>query len=50
MTVIIALRKMDIFKNLNRDDFFYLPGKILHIDGDREYLDRCLKYYNNVKN
>ena len=23
--------------------------KILHIDGDREYLDRCLKYYNNIK-
>lgn len=34
--------------NLDRDDYFYLPGKILHIDGDREYLDRCLKYYNNV--
>ncbi len=34
--------------NLDRDDYFYLPGKILHIDGDSEYLDRCLKYYNNV--
>ncbi len=34
--------------NLDRDDYFYLPGKILHIDGDNEYLDRCLKYYNNV--
>ena len=34
--------------NLDRDDYFYLPGKILHIDGDREYLDRCLKYYNNI--
>lgn len=34
--------------NLDRDDYFYLPGKILHIDGDEEYLDRCLKYYNNV--
>lgn len=33
---------------LDRDDYFYLPGKILHIDGDGEYLDRCLKYYNNV--
>lgn len=33
---------------LDRDDYFYLPGKILHIDGDREYLSRCLKYYNNV--
>lgn len=32
------------------DDFFYLPGKILHIDGDSEYLQKCLKFYkeNNV--
>jgi len=30
---------------LNRDDYFYLPGKILHIDGDEEYLKRCLDYY-----
>lgn len=28
-----------------RGDFFYLPAKVLHIDGDSEYLDRCLKYY-----
>ncbi len=34
-------------KELNRDDYFYLPGKILHIDSDKEYLDRCLKYYDN---
>lgn len=31
--------------NLDRNDFFYLPGKILHIDGDSEYLGRCLDYY-----
>lgn len=24
------------------------PGKILHIDGDNEYLNRCLKYYEDV--
>lgn len=34
-----------IDEKLDRDDFFYLPGKILHIDGDREYLDRCLNLY-----
>ena len=34
-----------IDEKLDRDDFFYLPGKILHIDGDKEYLDRCLKLY-----
>ena len=32
---------------LNRNDYFYLPGKILHIDSDKEYLNRCLKYYND---
>lgn len=31
--------------SLDRDEYFYLPGKILHIDGDKEYLERCLKYY-----
>lgn len=31
-----------------RDDFFYIPGKILHIDGDSEYLKRCLKFYKRV--
>lgn len=30
---------------LEKDDYFYLPGKILHIDGDSEYLEKCLKYY-----
>ena len=32
-------------EDLDRNDFFYLPGKILHIDGDCSYLDRCLKLY-----
>lgn len=34
-----------IDEKLDRTDFFYLPGKILHIDGDCDYLDRCLKLY-----
>lgn len=34
--------------SLNRDDYFYLPGKILHIDGDDDYLNRCLKYYDDI--
>ena len=34
-----------IDENLDRNDFFYLPGKILHIDGDSEYVERCLKLY-----
>lgn len=33
---------------LNRTDYFYLPGKILHIDADKDYLNRCLKYYDEA--
>lgn len=32
----------------NRDDFFYLPGKVLHIDGDSDYLEKCLKFYKKM--
>ena len=31
--------------NLDRAEYFYLPGKILHIDGDESYLDRCMSFY-----
>ena len=31
-----------------RDEYFYLPGKILHIDGDIDYLNKCLDYYKKV--
>jgi len=44
------LPSVDFFNNLDRNEFFYLPGKILHIDGDKTYLDRCMEFYkkNNV--
>ena len=32
----------------DRGDYFYLPGKILHIDGDNDYLNKCLRYYKNI--
>lgn len=35
--------------NLDRNEYFYLPGKILHFDGDSEYLDRCMKFYKRLK-
>lgn len=31
--------------NLDRSDYFYLPAKILHLDGDKDYLEKCLDYY-----
>lgn len=29
--------------------FFDIPGRILHIDGDEDYLKMCLKTYNQLK-
>ena len=42
-----------IDRNINeirfdRDNYFYLPGKILHIDGDEDYLDRSMKFYDSM--
>ena len=33
---------------LNRSEYFYLPGKILHIDGDKDYLKRCIDFYKDM--
>lgn len=35
-------------RDIERDEYFYLPGKVLHIDGDKEYLNRCLKFYDDM--
>lgn len=34
--------------NLDRNEYFYLPGKVLHIDSDEDYLERCMDFYKNV--
>ena len=31
-----------------REYYLYMPGKILHIDADLDYLNRCLKYYKEA--
>ena len=38
---------LDIDINDDRGDseYFYLPPRILHLDGDNDYLDKCLKFY-----
>ena len=41
--------ELDSFFNLDRNEYFYLPGKILHIDGDKDYLDKCMKFYKKNK-
>lgn len=40
--------KISEIRNFERNDYFYIPGKILHIDGDREYLNRCLEFYKKA--
>lgn len=35
----------NLFDLLDRDEFFYMPGKILHLDGDQDYLNKSLEYY-----
>lgn len=40
--------RMISFSDLNRDEYFYLPGKVLHIDADNDYLKRCMQLYNKL--
>lgn len=51
--VLSSYRKEDNDYNLVRkiDDknYFYLPGVILHIDSDKNYLEKCLTYYKKHK-
>lgn len=43
--------KMDKYINLDRNLYFYIPGSVLHLDGDESYLKRCMEFYEkaNVK-
>lgn len=34
--------------SMERGEYFYLPAKILHIDGDNEYLNRCMAFYKQA--
>ncbi len=33
---------------MSPDQFFEIPGKILHLDGDADYLEECLKVYHSL--
>ena len=37
------------YKTLDRSEYFYLPGKVLHIDGDQEFLEKCMNFYKKNK-
>ena len=34
--------------SIDRSHYFYIPGKILHIDGDDDYLNRCMRFYDSL--
>ena len=42
-----AMKRVDGVTKLSRFKM-HLPGKILHIDGDKFYLDKCLALYNEL--
>ncbi|MEG0994350.1 MAG: sporulation peptidase YabG [Bacilli bacterium] len=44
-----TIKKVEDFINLDRSEYFYLPGKILHVDGDVDYLKRCEDFYKSIK-
>ena len=37
------------YQTLDRHEYFYLPGRVLHIDGDKEFLDKCMNFYKKNK-
>ncbi len=37
--------EIESYISLDRNEYFYLPGKILHIDGDKDYLYKCMNFY-----
>ena len=51
--VLSTIRKEEeeynLIKQLDESNYFYLPGIILHIDSDKNYLEKCLNYYKKHK-
>ena len=41
--------EFELIRKIYTDKYFYLPGIILHIDSDKDYLDKCLDYYKKHK-
>jgi len=37
------------YRTLDRNEYFYLPGTVLHIDGDNDYLKKCMEFYEKNK-
>lgn len=41
--------ELEEYRSLERDSYFYLPGKIVHVDMDEIFLERCMKFYKKNK-
>ena len=39
---------MESLISLDRNEYFYLPGKIVQFDSDKFYLDRCINFYKDM--
>lgn len=45
----VSCRKSKLIKEENNNDLMFgRPGKILHIDGDSDYMETCLKVYKQL--
>ena len=42
------LEEPNLERSLDTKEYFYLPAKVLHIDGDSDFLERCLKFYKEA--
>ena len=41
--------EINLIRKIDVNNYFYIPGVILHLDSDKDYLDKCLEYYKNQK-
>lgn len=39
----------NLVRTLDTNKYFYIPGTILHLDSDKDYLNKCKNYYNSQK-
>lgn len=41
--------KIEKLNIIDKNKYFNIPGKILHIDSDEDYLIKCMEYYNEQR-
>lgn len=44
----LDMEKMRSHSSSSENEFIEVPGKVLHIDGDREYLSECMRAYASL--